>query len=272
MTATVPVKRWKTTSPHAFVMGERTPPSRSGAASRRSEMISRCVTPGPMPSAMTPRVRRTAPPNSQGRAVVAQSSEAGRRQPPGATAASSPVRRRPPGGPTPVTPRARPSSLRTSPRAPYGPTLGAQPQQPTGPMTLSMGASAGPAPAISGVFRAPGTGQPLPGVASGGNRPPAAATAAGTRVETAAGAPTNKTAPAKPASSMQRAEAILEQLKVRIQGGDREATINLNPVDLGRAAAPREGSTRAPSTRPSPPRAPRRWPSLRPMRPSFGPG
>ena len=33
---------------------------------------------------------------------------------------------------------------------------------------------------------------------------------------------------------MQRAEAILEQLKVRIQGGDREATINLNPVDLGR--------------------------------------
>ncbi len=118
--------------------------------------------------------------------------------------------------------------------APYGPTLGAQPQQPTGPMTLSMGASAGPAPAISGVFRAPGTGQPLPGVASGGNRPPAAATAAGTRVETAAGAPTSKTAPAKPASSMQRAEAILEQLKVRIQGGDREATINLNPVDLGR--------------------------------------
>ncbi|MDB4453953.1 DUF4976 domain-containing protein, partial [bacterium] len=80
----------------------------------------------------------------------------------------------------------------------------------------------------------PGTGQPLAGLASGGNRPPAAATAPGTRVETAAGAPTNKAAPAKPASSMQRAEAILEQLKVRIQGGDREATINLNPVDLGR--------------------------------------
>jgi len=118
--------------------------------------------------------------------------------------------------------------------APYGPTLGVQTQQPTGPMTLSMGAAAGPAPAISGVFRVPGTGQPLPGLASGGSRPPAAATAAGTRVETTASAPTNKAAPARPSSSLQRAEAILEQLKVRIQGGDREATINLNPVDLGR--------------------------------------
>ncbi len=118
--------------------------------------------------------------------------------------------------------------------APYAPTLGVQPPQPAGAVNLSMGASSAPAPAISGVFRAPGTGQPLAGLASGGNRPPAAATAPGTRVETAAGAPTNKAAPAKPASSMQRAEAILEQLKVRIQGGDREATINLNPVDLGR--------------------------------------
>ena len=118
--------------------------------------------------------------------------------------------------------------------APYGPALGAQPQGPTGPMTLSMGASAGPAPAISGVFRAPGTGQPLSGVAPGGSRPPAAAVAAGTRVEASASAPTTKAAPARPASSLQRAEAILEQLKVRIQGGDREATINLNPVDLGR--------------------------------------
>ena len=33
---------------------------------------------------------------------------------------------------------------------------------------------------------------------------------------------------------MRKCGTILEQLKVRIQGGDREATINLNPVDLGR--------------------------------------
>ncbi len=118
--------------------------------------------------------------------------------------------------------------------APYGPTFGTQPPPPTGDMTLSTGAAAASAPVTSGGARALSTGQALPGVASGGPRPPAAATAAGTRVEAAASAPTGKAAPARPASSMQRAEAILEQLRVRIQGGDREAIINLNPVDLGR--------------------------------------
>ena len=41
-------------------------------------------------------------------------------------------------------------------------------------------------------------------------------------------------APRPGAAAMERAEAILEQLKVRIQTGGREARLQLRPVDLGR--------------------------------------
>ncbi len=61
--------------------------------------------------------------------------------------------------------------------------------------------------------------------------PPVAPTASAAPGETRAA---RATAPPPPAASPERAEAILDQLRVRIQSGDREAIIHLRPDELGR--------------------------------------
>ncbi|MEM9382044.1 MAG: flagellar hook-length control protein FliK, partial [Planctomycetota bacterium] len=55
------------------------------------------------------------------------------------------------------------------------------------------------------------------------------------RAESASQASRSQAAAPKPgAAAMERAEAILDQLRMRIRAGDREATIQLRPADLGR--------------------------------------
>ena len=118
--------------------------------------------------------------------------------------------------------------------APFGPTSAA-PLPPSGAGFAPAAGPAGGAPgAPPAAPTAPGLALPATPAAGAASRPPAAATAAGTRVEAAPAGQPSKAAPARPGTSLQRAEAILEQLRIRIQSGEREATINLNPADLGR--------------------------------------
>ena len=117
--------------------------------------------------------------------------------------------------------------------APYGGPLQAQAPPPAGIAASNPGGAGAPTlPAA--VTRATGQGAPVPASGAGPARPPAAAALGGTRVDAAPPGPTSKAAPARPGGSLQRAEAILEQVRVRIQSGEREATINLNPADMGR--------------------------------------
>lgn len=87
--------------------------------------------------------------------------------------------------------------------------------------------------AVGGAF-APGAARGgAGGVAPAGAAQPGAAPTL--RAESATQASRTQAAAPKPgAAAMERAEAILDQLRMRIRAGDREATIQLRPADLGR--------------------------------------
>lgn len=106
-------------------------------------------------------------------------------------------------------------------------------QQPPPPPRGALGAAAMIAP------KAMSSGVPSAGLGAAGTALPKgqfnAISAAGqTKAAAAKAAAPNPTAPRPGASAMERAEAILDQLKVRIQSGGREARLQLHPVELGR--------------------------------------
>lgn len=105
--------------------------------------------------------------------------------------------------------------------------------QPPPPPRGGLGASAMIAP------KAMGAGVPSAGLAAAGTALPKGqfnAISASNQTKAAAtrAAAPNASAPRPGAAAMERAEAILDQLKVRIQSGGREARLQLHPVDLGR--------------------------------------
>ena len=106
------------------------------------------------------------------------------------------------------------------PQAPPPPKGGIGAAAMNAPKAMAQG---GPAAAFSAVGRVLPKGQF--NAVTGSQQAKAAA---------AKGAAPTSSAPRPGAAAMERAEAILEQLKVRIQSGGREARLQLRPVDLGR--------------------------------------
>ncbi|MEM9800479.1 MAG: flagellar hook-length control protein FliK [Planctomycetota bacterium] len=142
-------------------------------------------------------------------------------------------------GSSDVAPRAPESAAQTANEAessaaaiyaaPFGP-------QATLAVTASAPASALAAQPVIQANRGPVA--PVPVALAGGRSSGATglvtpATARPTTSASGASAPA-ATASSARSADVQRAEAVLEQLRVRIQSGDREATIELRPGDLGR--------------------------------------